>query len=271
MSGNAMDEKTLRRLQLTQLEIMKAADRICRENGIPYSLYGGTLLGAARHQGFIPWDDDLDICMLREDYDRFIRAWQSQDIEDYLLENIDTNSSFTQSFTKIRKRNTVFMQPFETDVDYHIGIFIDIFPLDRVPNGTFKRKMQMLSACFYQLYVRDYPDNSGRLSRLCTKALLAATPKRLYPKCIRFFYKRFTKYNGDRNLKCADFSVVRTMKNLLPHDIFDSMVDLPFEDTEFMAFAGWDTSLRVSYGDYMQLPPVEQRKPGHNPIRVEFE
>lgn len=79
-----MDQQTLRRLQLTQLEIMKVVDRLCRENEIPYSLYGGTLLGAVRHKGFIPWDDDLDICMLREDYDRFISVWQSQDIKDYL-------------------------------------------------------------------------------------------------------------------------------------------------------------------------------------------
>ena len=242
-----MDQQTLRRLQLTQLEIMKVVDRLCRENEIPYSLYGGTLLGAVRHKGFIPWDDDLDICMLREDYDRFISVWQSQDIKDYLLENIDTNSSFTQSFTKIRKRNTVFMQPFETNVDYHTGIFIDIFPLDRVPEGKWRRKMQMLNACFYQLYVREYPD------------------------CTRFFFKRYARYNGDKTLGCADFSIVRTMKNLLPFDILNSTVFLPFEDTELMAFKDWDTSLRLSYGDYMQLPPVEQRRPGHNPIRVEFE
>lgn len=266
-----MDQQTLHRLQLTQLEIMKVVDRVCRENEIPYSLYGGTLLGAVRHKGFIPWDDDLDICMLREDYDRFIEVWQSQDIDDYLLENIDTNSSFTQSFTKIRKRNTVFMQPFETNVDYHTGIFIDIFPLDRVPEGKWRRKMQMLSACFYQLYIREYPDNSSKLFHLCTKALLAATPKKLYPKCIRFFFRRYAKYNGDKTLSCADFSIVRTMKNLLPFDILDSTVLLPFEDTELMAFKDWDASLRLSYGDYMQLPPVEQRRPGHNPIRVEFE
>ena len=266
-----MGEQPLRRLRLTQLEILKVVDRVCRENGISYSLYGGTLLGAVRHKGFIPWDDDLDICMIREEYDRFIKVWQSQKIENYMLENIDTNANFTQSFTKIRKCNTAFVQPFETNVRYHTGIFIDIFPFDRVAGGSFQRKMQKLCACFYQLYVRAYPDNNSKLLYMGTKVILAITPKRLYPKCVRFFYKKFTKYNTCKTLPCADFSIVRTMKNILPYDIFDHITELFFEDTNYMAFADWDVSLTTSYGDYMQLPPMEQRKAGHNPIFIKFE
>ena len=98
----------LRKLQLTQLEILKEVDDFCSKNNIRYSIAYGTILGAVRHGGFIPWDDDLDICMPRADYDKFISLWKDTDA--YSLQNRDTNLDFTQSFTKIRKRNTVIKQ-----------------------------------------------------------------------------------------------------------------------------------------------------------------
>ena len=96
----------LRRLQLMQLEILKVIDTICQKHQIAYSLYGGTLLGAIRHKGFIPWDDDLDICMSRTEYERFLRVWEEEKPQGYLIQNKENTPSFTQSFTKIRKEHT---------------------------------------------------------------------------------------------------------------------------------------------------------------------
>ena len=98
----------LRKLQLVQLDILNVIDDFCVKNNIKYSIAYGTILGAVRHGGFIPWDDDLDICMLREDYDKFIELWKDSD--EYILQNHNTDRDFTQSFTKIRKTNTSFVQ-----------------------------------------------------------------------------------------------------------------------------------------------------------------
>jgi len=103
-------EDVLRKLQLTQLEILKVFDRFCREHDLKYSLYAGSLLGAVRHQGFIPWDDDLDVCMPRADYDRFIQCWTEKPVEGYVLQNKENSRYFVQSFTKLRKDHTTFLQ-----------------------------------------------------------------------------------------------------------------------------------------------------------------
>ena len=111
------DYDKLRKLQLTQLEMLKYVDSFCKANGINYSIAYGTLLGAVRHKGFIPWDDDLDICMPRDDYNKFIELWK--DTDTYLLQNHNTDNDFSQSFTKIRKKNTAFVQEVDLNCNYH--------------------------------------------------------------------------------------------------------------------------------------------------------
>ena len=105
-----MMEKMLRKLQLTQLDILKVFDKFCREHDLHYSLYAGSLLGAVRHKGFIPWDDDLDVCMSRADYDRLIALWEQAQPKGYILQNKENSPNFWQSFSKIRKDHTTFLQ-----------------------------------------------------------------------------------------------------------------------------------------------------------------
>ena len=133
-----MDD-VLRTLQLTQLEILKVFDAFCREHDLKYSLYAGSLLGAVRHQGFIPWDDDLDVCMDRGDYDRFPELWQQNPVEGYVLQNKENSKYFDQSFTKLRKDHTTFLQDEWEIGNHHTGIFLDVFPIDRIPNGKRNR------------------------------------------------------------------------------------------------------------------------------------
>lgn len=152
---------TLRELQRTQVEILEIVDDLCKQNHISYSLYAGTLLGAVRHKGFIPWDDDLDICMLRSDYERFLKCWKENPVKEYLLQNKETDPDFTQSFSKIRKDHTTFLQPGEEPYKYHKGIFIGIFPIDRVPKTALSLRAFQIECMVYQLFTREFLPSDG--------------------------------------------------------------------------------------------------------------
>jgi len=265
-------EKQLRKLQLTQLEILHVIDRVCREHDIPYSLYAGTLLGAVRHQGFIPWDDDLDICMSRANYNRFLEVWEQVRPEGYLLQNKEKSPDFTQSFSKIRKANTTYQMKVDLGKKYYQGIFVDIFPIDRFPEGKLRQKRFLMDCMLYQLYSREFlPPKSSTAVRMVSRALLWVTPKKWIAPIRRSLLKSITRYSDDRKLPTIAIETMTALRTLYPADMLDNFVYLPFEDGEFMCFADWDGNLKRKFGDYMQLPPQEERTWRHPPMRIDFE
>lgn len=266
-----MDD-TLRKLQLTELEILKVIDKFCQDNGIRYSLTGGSLLGAVRHKGFIPWDDDLDICMPREDYDRFVSLWESNPPSGYVLMNKETFPEFDQSFTKIRKDHTAFVQAGETDVGYHTGIFVDVFPIDRIPSGKFKRLLFIFRVMVYQLFTREFIPPKGSLTeKLVSRILLACTPKRWREGIRRRLLKKIIRFNSDKSLSRVGIHTVRWLRLPYPADVFEKLTRLKFEDREFMCFSDWDRILTIHYGDYMSLPPESAREGKHHAVVIDFE
>lgn len=266
-----MEEK-LRQLQLTQVEILRVIDRVCREHDIPYSLYAGTLLGAVRHQGFIPWDDDLDICMSRANYNRFLEVWEQVKPEGYLLQNKENSPDFTQSFSKIRKLNSTYQLKVEVGYKYHQGIFVDVFPIDRVPKGKRLQKKFIFDCMLYQLYSREFvPPTGSAAVRIGSRILLALTPKKCIASIRRQLLRSITQYSDDKSLPTMAIETMRTIGTEYPADMLDAYVDLPFEGGEFMCFANWDENLKRKFGDYMQLPPEEERTWRHPPMRIDFE
>ena len=135
-----METDVLNKLQETEFEILVEIARFCRDNHICYSLYGGTLLGAVRHKGFIPWDDDIDIVMTRDQYTRFCNEWKSKPIAGYYLENFETDKHTQNVHSKVRKDGTVFLSDIENEKIGHHGIWVDIFVMDKVPIETDKEK-----------------------------------------------------------------------------------------------------------------------------------
>ena len=265
-------EQQLRRLQLTQLEILKVIDKVCREHDIPYSLYAGTLLGAVRHQGFIPWDDDLDICMSRANYNRFLKVWEQVQPEGYLLQHKENSPDFTQSFSKIRKENTTCQLQVEVGYQYHQGIYVDVFPIDRFPEGKLRQKKFLFDCMLYQLYSREFlPPNSSKAVRFVCGTLLAITPKKWINPIRGRLLKGIVRYSDDPKLPTIAIETMRVLGTLYPADMLDKYVDLPFEDGMFMCFADWDENLKRKFGDYMQLPPEEERTWRHPPIKIDFE
>ena len=262
----------LRKLQLTQLEILKVIDGICREHGIPYSLYAGTLLGAVRHQGFIPWDDDLDICMSRSAYNRFLAVWETVNPEGYILQNKENSPDFTQSFSKIRKRNTTDQMQVDLGKQYYQGIFVDIFPIDRIPNGRFQRILFRIHCMLYQLYTREFvPPKGNPVVKLVSKGILKLTPTALRPRLRASVLKQITRYSDDKSLQTIAIETVGTLRTLYPEDMLDHYTELPFEDSSFQCFSCYDDHLRRKFGDYMQLPPQEERTWRHPPLQMNFE
>lgn len=266
-----MEEK-LRPLQLTMLEILKVFDKFCREHDIKYSLYAGSLLGAVRHKAFIPWDDDLDVCMERSEYDRFIALWEQSSPEGYILQNKENTPAYWQSFSKIRKDHTTFLQEEREAGKYHTGIFLDVFPLDRIPNGRLDRMLYKWHCMKYQLLTREFvPPKAGSMMRLGSAVILACTPKGRREKVRQNTLRKIVRYNDQRDLEVAAIETMASLRKTFAPDTLDTYVDLPFEDGAFMCFAGWHDHLRRKFGDYMQLPPVEERAWRHHPIIIDFE
>lgn len=264
-------DSVLRKLQLVQLEILEIIDRVCNEHNISYSLYAGTLLGAVRHQGFIPWDDDLDICMERSEYDRFLEVWGCAHPEGYLLQNKDNTPTFTQSFSKIRKEHTAFVQ-YEWEAGrYHTGIFVDIFPIDRMPEGMVKRRVFQWRCMQYLLLTREFiPPKGNKLQKLVSHFILLAVPAGNRPRRRHKLLQLITADQDPRHHTVAT-EMLSTMKAPLPPDLFDRYERLSFENGHYMCFSLWREYLVEKFGDYQTLPPMEERIWRHHPVILDFE
>lgn len=265
-------ENTLRQLQLAQIEILTEIDALCRAKGIHYSLYAGTLLGAVRHKGFIPWDDDLDICMSRADYNKFLDSWKDTEHPGFLIQNKENAPDFSQSFTKIRKDHTAFWQSGEPNNKYHIGIFVDIFPIDRMPNRKIGKFIFQGRCIIYQVLTREYlPINGSKLEKALTSVILSLVPKKRRPFRRQQLMKKITARDTDTSLNTVAIEVLSTIKKPLPSDLMDEFVELEFDGKQFMSIKKWDEYLTLKYHDYMQLPPEKDRVWKHKPLCIDFE
>ena len=261
----------LRELQLEELEILKMIDGICCRRGIRYSLYFGTLLGAARHGAFIPWDDDLDICMSRPEYERFLQVWNEENPAGYILQNKDNSPGFTQTFTKIRKEHTCFLQ-FEWERGrYHTGIFVDIFPIDRTPAKGLARKLFLWNGMVYQLFTREFVPPKGKwIQRAVSKTLLTI----VRPKYRRFVrmrkLSRIKQYEDRADLPRVGLQTFYGLCHPLPSNLLDEFTELPFEDGMYPVFSGWKDYLERAYAQPWELPPAEKQTWKHHPIILDF-
>lgn len=266
-----MDE-TLRKLQLTELEILQVIDHFCTKHQIRYSLYAGTLLGAVRHKGFIPWDDDLDICMERAEYEKFLRTWEAEKPDGYVLQNKDNTPAFTQSFTKIRKEHTTFIQEEWEAGLYHTGIFVDVFPVDRIPDGWLRRCFFHWDCLRYLLYTREFvPPKGTRIQKLISKALLSLATGQRRNTIRKKLIDRISKNDSHRSYHVITTETKFASDTPLPADLLDSFVSLPFEGKEYMCFSNWDAFLTAKFGDYMTPPPESARVWAHHPVIIDFE
>lgn len=273
MAYKEMDAKTLKKLHEVELEILIEIDRVCQKYNIPYFLCGGTLIGVQRHKGFIPWDDDIDIGMLRKDYERFKTCFLKEKLTDYYLHSHETDDKYWLPFMKIRKNNTTINEKFvENLVDVHKGIFVDIFPFDKVPDDGFNKKLKF-RAFFIKLIVeaifckrKVYKCKDSR--RPLLTFIMTLLPCNLL---IKIQYKLMTKDNEKNYKHCICFvGSYNTSKEYIKiSDIYPLKKGL-FEKHKFSIPGNYDVYLTNLYGDYMKLPPKDKRK-NHNPVDIKFD
>ncbi|MDE6020499.1 MAG: LicD family protein [Ruminococcus sp.] len=265
-------DSMLPKVKQVELEILTVVDEFCKKNDIKYSLAYGTLLGAVRHKGFIPWDDDIDIFMPREDYNRFLKLWKESPPTGYILQNIDTDFDYRQSFTKIRKDNTAYLQKKESKKSkYHKGIFIDVFPLDKVAISALSQKKQKVCAVFMMLFTRGYiPADESGLVILISKLALKIVPQKKYETVRKILERKVIKAGSQSGGYKFFGSMMSLKKNPYPPNMFESIVELEFEEKSFSATKIWDRVLTTFYGDYMKLPPVQERVWSHSPVYIDF-
>lgn len=276
------DPKTLRRLQNAELAVLEDVRALCEKENIAWFALGGCCIGAFRHGGFIPWDDDIDICMLRADYDRFLEAAAKDTAfqKKYKLIIPGKESTYPCMFAKVSKRGTKNMTAEFLEAGCDVGIHLDLFPFDYVPQDTALREKQRKKAWFcsklsyiYHLKHPHLPVSGavGAVFRAVCRIL--HTVFRFLPIRPTYFAEKYrqvcTRYNAEPSDTVTDFTYIRLEDStLLVSDIFP-LKSVPFEQTEIFVPHNYDKIMRQYYGDYMQLPPEEKRK-NHAPEILDF-
>ena len=264
----------LREVQLKGLEILKYFKQFCEENHLLFYFCGGCCIGTLRHGGFIPWDDDVDVFMPREDYERLGKLWNEKaDTSRYSYCRTDETTYTRILPTTIRDNNTTFIRTRQCDLDINHGLMIDILPLDGCPSGKFKRKMQIMWALLFSMFnTQEAPTSKGKLFTIIGRILLALVPtqKGRY-RVWRFCEKKMSQYKIEDcdyiTELCARY---RYMTNEYPKAIFAEAVYKDFEGYQMPIPVGYDTYLKMAFGDYMQLPPEKERIAKHDVVMCDL-
>ena len=275
------NQETLKKVQRAELSILKDFVSLCDRHGLVYFGIAGTGIGALRHKGFIPWDDDIDVAMPREDYEKFRQLVRDEMGDKYLLMNTEENENYPLMTARLMLRGTEFREEALKDIDCPLGIFLDLYPLDKVSDDPEECKKQFRDAWFWSkmMILRSIPFpvlGFGGIKAKAAHAVCAAvygvmamlhiSKRWLYRKCL----EACTRYSRLEKTARIDFLCdttpymnIHETKGLFP------LQKLQFEDI-YLDFPGnLHDNLTREYGEYMQLPPEEKRK-NHYPYKLDF-
>ncbi|MDO5400285.1 MAG: LicD family protein [Eubacteriales bacterium] len=269
-----MEQELLKKIQPVLLEMLKEIQRVCQAHDIPYVLYRGTLLGAVRHRGFIPWDDDLDVAMLRADYEKFCRIAPQALGPAYCFQTWHNDPAYAQPFGKVRKRNTRYIEAKSAPLAEN-GFYVDVYPLDFAPAAEKERKAlarQLLHLYRIKLMKSGYTPWREE-TRTVWKKRLGYLPYQAAALCIP---------NGrlveayEKRIRRVPAGEILYEQSALPKTYyfetawFRELGEYAFEDGSFRGPKDFDACLSALYGDYMQLPPEGQRENRHQIMEILF-
>ncbi len=263
-------KEELKELQKVNLEMAKHFVSFCKQNKLLCYFTGGGCIGTVRNQGFIPWDDDLDFFMPRDDYNKLFELWKNTALNDrYAISKVNKLCFDGNQFITIRDTSTTMIKPYQKDLDIVQGVNLDIFPLDGCPDNKFLFMIQTLFAKINALYWTGHiPVNHGKIVKWAGTLLLAIIPSfKMRYNIGAFAEKQMSKYPFSKCKYVRDLCAGPAyMYKKYPRRAFNEAIWLPFEDTEMPVPKGYDEFLKVAFGDYMQLPPEEKRVSHHDCI-----
>lgn len=262
IKNDYMPKKDLRQLQLIQLEMLIEVDRICKNNDIKYCIIAGTLLGAVRHGGYIPWDDDADIAMLRPEYEKFCKICEEDlDTDRFYLQTHFNTKEYRWGYGKLRRKDTQYIRKGQEHMNYDSGVFIDLFPLDNVPNNKKLRRCYAFLCTIIRklLWSKVGAKAEKKKSMRLIYKLLSVIPKNM----IFYGYNKLVKLSS--NMK-TDF--VRILTFPTPNNAYYGyykkwyieLTNIEFEKYFFPAAKDYHGYLSFKFGNYNKLPPIEERK-----------
>lgn len=274
------DPETLKRLQRVELEILKDFMDLCDRHHLMYFGIAGTGIGAKRHGGFIPWDDDIDVAMPRRDFERFLKYAGKELSDKYIPLNAEYDSRFPMMTTRLMKKGTVFVEEALKDANCPCGIFLDLYVLDNVADGRLAYELQCWEAWFWSklLILRCMPKpflfqtgwKASVIWAICGMVhhgmkLFHISPAWLRRRC----EKVCRRYEKKKTRRMAFLPDTSPYWNVIDKTKLLPLRKLPFEDLELNFANNMEELLTNQYGAYMELPPVEKRKT-HYPYRLEF-
>lgn len=257
---------SIEELKVLQMDVLQAIDQFCQEHSIVYSMACGTLLGAVRHKGYIPWDDDIDIYLLREDYNKLIKSFPKCYQGNYELISLERDEKWDHPYAKAFDNRTIFKENANTST--LIGVNIDIYPIDDVPDDEkewikYNKRRRIYQRLNEVKFIRLSRSRSFMKNMILAllKILLCWLSKRQFAMFLNKYAQKYNHKDYSSAFECVQGLL---QKHKFSKSLFDSVVKLPFEDRMFLGFKDYDAYLSNGYGNYMQLPPEEKRITHHN-------
>ncbi|MEK4424091.1 LicD family protein [Solibacillus sp. FSL K6-1523] len=265
-----MENKQVQEVQQHCLLILKEIKRICDKNEIKYFLVGGSALGAYRHKGFIPWDDDIDIAIYRSQYQYFLDVCKEELSSKFFLQNFGDNQDFIFPFAKIRLNNTAYVDKDLAHLAIHHGLYIDVFPIDNIPENRLLQSIQKngLKLCNAIRMAKLGLKSPSAIKNIILGMFKLTIPKQLLPSLYTFFMEMAS---SKETFKCGNVvGAYIYEKEAMPKSYFGKGQMMKFEQMECRVPENIKLFLAHVYGpSYMTLPPIDQRKT-HNPVVVSF-
>ncbi|MEZ4357071.1 MAG: LicD family protein [Eubacteriales bacterium] len=262
----------IKALQNKSLEILLYFKDFCEKHNLLFYLCGGCCIGAVRHGGFIPWDDDVDVFMPRADYERLYLLWDKEaDTERYSICRTTKDVNYHSLVTMIKDNNTAFINRHSCNLDINHGLMLDVIPIDGYPSSVLARKKQALNAMAYSIFnAQRLPDHQGKFIRAISKIILAVVRS---PRLKYWIWSRAEKKMTKHDIKDCDYitelcSGYRYLKKKYDKSIFKKAILKEFEGFMLPIPAGYDKYLKTAFGDYTQLPPEEDRTPKHDTVYI---
>lgn len=264
MEVKKLTPEQLEKLKQLELEAVLEIDRICKKHKIPYTLAYGTLLGAVRHKGFIPWDDDVDICMLRKDYEKFAEICKTELGSGFFYQSHDTDPEYFYLYDKLRVNGTVFRETYLDCYDIHHGVFVDIFPIDnycgRVSAFQYRLYRVILNSKYLNIEARE--GKKKIFAKIIRGVFGWISLDSLYEKAERLARKNAGKPADEVQFGCLG------EKTRFPRAYFQEICPGDFEGKPLPIPVHFDEILAKAYGDYMELPPEDERQTVHELVEI---